>query len=154
MQHGGPPGIHCLPEGRLEVGVRRNSQAQRAGRIGHSREIDRAEVRSQAGLAAPQFLMPPDRAVTTVVENDRHDVGPLPHGRLELGHRHREPAVTGQGYAQAPRAGKRCGDRSGKTEAHRPRSGADEGARALEPESAGDPSPEVACVCGDDRLGR
>ena len=118
-------------------------------------EVDRPEVgrdRRRPALRPAAVLVHPDRAVALVVEDDRDDLGLLADGRLELGHRHREAAVAGEGDDDPIAVDERRGDRGRQRVAHRARRRPEERARAAEPEAARQPQPEVAGVGRDDRV--
>jgi len=94
---GGPDARpESLTQSRLELFVGVDRETQCATGLGDCGEIDRTEFRGETARAAALCLMPPNRAVATVVENDDDDVRSLADRGLHLGHCHGEAAVTRQ----------------------------------------------------------
>ena len=154
MQQGRTPRLQCLAQGRLELVVGPDRNTQRAAALGDGSEVHRTKLGRDAGSIAALPLVPPDRAVAAVVEDDGHDVGSLANRGLELGHRHAETAVAGQGDAQATRPRQHRPDCRRQAIPHRPGRGTEERARPMEPIASGRPRAEVAGVGGQDGFRR
>ena len=146
MQERRPARFQSLPQRRLELLVAPNRKTEHAACLRHGREVDRSELRGEAAGRTTFLLMPPDRAVAAVVEDERHYMSPLANGRLQLGHGHGESAVTSQRHSRSTRPCQRCADGRGKPIAHGSGRRTEEGARPAETIAPGRPRPKIARV--------
>ena len=154
MQKGGASGFHGQAQRRLELFVRVDGEPQRATRLGDGGEVNRAQRGGRPNRSGAERLVPPYRAVTAVVEDDRDHMRSFAHRRFQFRHRHGETAIAGKGHPQSARPGQGRPDRRRQSEPHGPGGRPEECPRPVEAVPPRRPGAEVARVGGDDRFGR
>ena len=146
----GPGRREGRPQDTLERGVALDPHATRAARPRGRREVHGSEVRAGGRRAPVAILVGADHPVALVVEDDRHHVGALAHGGLDLGHRHAHAAVADERHDAPFAMHERRRERGREAVAHGPRGGSEERAGPPEPEPARQPARERPGVRRDD----
>ena len=152
LDHRRPRRRERRPQDALERGVALDPHAARPARPRGRREVHRSEVRAGGRRAPVAILVGADHPVALVVEDDRHHVGTLAHGGLDLGHRHAHAAVADERHDAPLAVHERRREGGRKAVAHGARGGTEERAGPPEPEPARQPAGERPGVRRDDRV--